>query len=211
MEEFSKTMKEILESIKEISIWILQGIKKATAKTREFFAKNENARLIAVLAIITSTTAMLLGIINTVTAPKIEQIQIENTEKALSQLLLAEFFEPIEILEGSDETIKEFYRATSNGEIIGYSIKVTPMGYNGPIEMMVAFDKNGSVIGTEILSMSETKGLGTKIEEDASFAKQFIGKNSEEIEVIAISGATVSSKAMAQGVSNAISFLIANK
>ena len=191
-------------------------------KIKEFFAKNEIAKLCAVLFVITATTALLLGTVNGITAPKIAEIQLKATNDALKNLIPeAENFEEQQIVEGADESVMNFYHAKKGDETIGYSVKVAPSGFGGPIEMMVSFSVDGTVTGTQVVTMSETPGLGTKIIDEESFPAQFVGKKSllsvvkgsakDDTEIVAITGATVSSSAMTQGVNTAISYVSANK
>jgi len=99
---------------------------------------------------------------------------------------------------------------------IGYAIRtLTPVkGYGGDIEMFVGFSEAHEISGIKILSFSETPGLGTKIEE-SSFVNQFVGQladkvfsigsgSTEDGEVTAVSGATISSAAFISGVNNAV-------
>ena len=189
---------------------------------KSFFAKNEIVRLAAILCLITSVTALLLGVVNDITAPIIEEIKIKATNDAMKALVTeADNFTPKDVPEGSDELVLEFYEGTDETGVVGYCVKVNPYGYGGPIEMVVALDASGAVIGNEIIKMSETPGLGTKIVDDTSFGTQFIGKNSSleivkgtssaENQISAISGATISSTAMTKGISTAINFVAANK
>ena len=95
---------------------------------------------------------------------------------------------------------------------VGFCVKANTNGYGGAIEMMVAIDKNEQVCGIEILSHSETAGLGAKAAEP-EFKSQFKGKN-DSLEVVkiptespdqitAITGATITSRAVAAGIDEA--------
>jgi Na+-translocating ferredoxin:NAD+ oxidoreductase subunit G len=95
------------------------------------------------------------------------------------------------------------------GKISGTAYKVTQKGYGGTIEMIVGLDKRGRVLGVKILSMKETPGLGMRASE-RNFLKQFIGRSSKDAlkakkDVDAITGATITSQAVANGVKEAIS------
>jgi len=83
----------------------------------------------------------------------------------------------------------------------------------GAVVMMVAIDGNMKVRGIEILSHGETAGLGAKITED-KFKSQFPGKDAEGLSVVknpttnpnefeAVTGATISSRAVEDGVKQA--------
>ncbi|MCL1819789.1 MAG: FMN-binding protein [Oscillospiraceae bacterium] len=88
-------------------------------------------------------------------------------------------------------------------------IEVHPKGYGGDIHMVIGVSENGEVTGVVIIGMNETPGLGSKIE-DEDFLNQFIGKRAGvsvgkgSNNVDAIAGATVSSKAVAEGVAHAL-------
>ncbi|MPN65164.1 Electron transport complex subunit RsxG [bioreactor metagenome] len=99
---------------------------------------------------------------------------------------------------------------------MGYNLTVTPKGYGGLIEMVVGIDDEGKLIDIKILSHTETPGLGAKAA-DPAFSDQFEKKNvdrivitksapTEENEVQAISGATITSSAVADGVNTALEY-----
>jgi electron transport complex protein RnfG len=100
-------------------------------------------------------------------------------------------------------------------EIIGYIVSVTSKeGYAGNISFMVGIKLDKTISGIVILSMNETAGLGMKAAED-EFLKQYIVKNAgkfivnkEEKEegnnIDAITGATITTKAMTNGVNAAL-------
>lgn len=103
----------------------------------------------------------------------------------------------------------------SSGSIIGYAVTVTDgEGYGGDIQIVAGILNDGTVKGVSILSISETAGLGMKAKDD-SFLSQFAGKlvssftytkdgASEDNEIDAISGATITTNAMTNGVNIAI-------
>ena len=103
----------------------------------------------------------------------------------------------------------------SGSNIMGYVITVTNNeGYGGEIQFAVGIPNDGTVNGVSILSISETAGLGMKAKEE-SFLSQFAGKIVEKFtytkdgatadyEIDAISGATITTNAMTNGVNTAI-------
>lgn len=98
----------------------------------------------------------------------------------------------------------------TSGVMKGIVCRVFPTGYSGPVEMFVAIGTDTSVIGViPSGDIQETPGLGTKIK-DPQFKNQFIGKKPEEIllssdggKIDAITGATISSNAVVNGVKKA--------
>jgi len=92
---------------------------------------------------------------------------------------------------------------------IGYAFRVYPKGYGGTIDMVVGIDLKGRVAGIKIISMNETPGLGMKASE-SNFLRQFMGKTFKsplkaKKDVDAITGATITSQAIADGVKQALS------
>ena len=102
-------------------------------------------------------------------------------------------------------------------EIAGYAIKVAPKGYGGPVEIMVGISTDGKVTGIKILSHTETPGLGANAPQP-KFSDQYKDKPtkdklevvktvpSKENQIQAITGATITSKAVTLGVNDAIDF-----
>ena len=106
------------------------------------------------------------------------------------------------------------YAAWQGEALAGYCVEVTADGFGGPMKLMVGVSAQGSVTGVAILSHSETPGMGDGVE-DASFLESFldrsgtvrIGSGSNAVE--AVSGATESSQAVAQGVNQALAAVAA--
>jgi len=83
---------------------------------------------------------------------------------------------------------------------IGVIFKIAPQGYSAPIEALVGVDSLGKITKVEILSCKETEGIGTKVT-SSEFLSRFKGKGIKDIDRIeAITGATISSKALIKGV-----------
>lgn len=103
----------------------------------------------------------------------------------------------------------------SDNNISGYVMTITNSeAYGGSIQMSVGIMANGTVAGVEILSISETPGLGMNAQSD-SFLGQFTGVLTDEFaytktgkqasnEIDAISSATYTTKSMTHGVNAAI-------
>jgi electron transport complex protein RnfG len=91
-------------------------------------------------------------------------------------------------------------------ETIGYAFWVIGKGYGGKIEMLLGTEVDGSTIrGLSVISQQETPQIGSRINE-SSFRDQFQGKNINTLSITkdgnvdAISGATISSKAVVNAV-----------
>lgn len=161
-------------------------------------------RIAGVLLLITAIVAGLLAVVNQFTEKKIE----ENEQKQISDSIGALYEGSIEkqTLDLScGEAVVGAYRVYSDGAEAGVCFHVETNGYGGVIGMMVGFDTSGAVCGVNILQISETAGLGSRVN-DAGYLAQYKGsaeaKNIGQIDVL--TGATVSSKAVMNGVNSAI-------
>ncbi|MFA6548841.1 MAG: FMN-binding protein [Candidatus Margulisiibacteriota bacterium] len=90
----------------------------------------------------------------------------------------------------------------------GKAVAVSPRGYSSTINLLVGIDAQGKVIGIKVLDQKETPGLGASIVKP-DFLKQFIGKSARDPievknDVDAITGATISSRAVCKGVREAL-------
>ena len=112
----------------------------------------------------------------------------------------------------SAQTIDEIMVAEdASGETLGYAFTITDSeGYGGDIQFAIGVQNDGTLNGISILSISETAGLGMKATTD-DFQNQFKDKNVEKFtytktgassddEIDAISGATITTNAMTNGV-----------
>lgn len=163
-----------------------------------------------VLFIIVFVSVALLVFFNDLTKEKIELINAQNSEQARIDVL-----EQADKFEKADEnTDVEIYKGYKGEELVGYCVFVIPKGYGGDIEMMVGVDNDLKVTGVKIINSSETAGLGKNAEKQ-EFTDKFKGlekginvvKNGadkENNEIDALSGATITTKAVSGGVDTAL-------
>lgn len=159
-------------------------------------------KIILVLTVICVGIALLLAVVNNMT----KDIIAENAVREKQEAILAVFPSGDEV-KPYEADGEEIFLVLKNGEIIGYCVNATGNGYGGEVDMMIGLDAGGAVSGLKVISMSETPGVGSKIQAD-SFLAHFIGFDHEiEIgtDVDGISGASFSSKAVAQAVNHAVS------
>ena len=172
------------------------------------------------LLIISAVAALLLALTNSVTASTIAQRNEQaNAEARKLVLESAQDFEQVKDVKTDNSKgveVSDIYEAKdASGNTVGYTLKVLPSGYGGTIELMVGIDSaKGQVSGINVVSNSETAGLGAKAT-DPEFSDQYKGKPLEELSVLkngtpgdteikAISGATITSTAVTNGVDAAI-------
>ena len=182
-----------------------------------------------ILTSITVVSGLLLGIVYDITKEPIAEAQ-ENTKQEAFRAVLADasFFETMEdfdaseamsILEEngytSDEITEIAEGVDDSGETVGYVVNVmSHEAYDGDLEVSVGIAADGTVKGIEMLSISETAGLGMKADE-AEFKDQFKDKNVEKFtytksgesgddKIDAISGATITTNAVTNAVDSAL-------
>ena len=157
---------------------------------------------------------LVLAVTYEITKPKIaEQLRLEEKEALEAILPAADTFTEKKIGE------IEYFEATKDGELKGYCIRATGIGYGGFIRMVVGINTQGVIEGIEVLEHQETPGLGAKIDEvkpgekDPWFLRQFKGKSAATIAVRkninAITGATISSRAVTDAVRKTVTEFMA--
>lgn len=166
------------------------------------------------LFVICAVAALVLGITNNITSPVIEERNIQASNKS-RQIVLSDA-EEFKQLEGmNSDIVVEVYEGLKGGDVIGYTIKTSPKGYGGAVEVMVGISTDGKITGVDIGNHSETPGLGSKAS-DPAFKDQYLDKNvansllvvkgsvNNDNEISAISGATITSNGVTSGVNAAM-------
>jgi electron transport complex protein RnfG len=110
----------------------------------------------------------------------------------------------------------EYYAATASGKPVAYISSTAGKGYSSFIQMLVSLDTDLKISEVKVLSMNETPGLGDQVLEK-SFLDQFKGKPLSQIILIkgetkeniqAITGATISSRGVTNGIKDAVQTLV---
>ena len=167
---------------------------------------------------------LLIAVTNAGLSPRIEQNKINKRNQLVTGLLPdAKNFVPvdseivIQSIDGKESNVEVFQALAESGERVGWSFNAAGPGFADKIELVVAVDANFETIaGFDVLSSNETPGFGDQIKYDY-FRSQFKGAPAEALklvsvgeptdidaQIVAISGATVSSEAVVEIVSNAI-------
>ncbi len=182
-----------------------------------------------ILTSITVVSGLLLGVVYGITKEPIARAQ-ENTKQEAFRTVLADASsfedyegfnadEAAELLQENgytSDTVTEVAEGTdSSGETVGYVINVTSSeAYDGELQLSVGIATDGTVKGVEMLSISETAGLGMKADE-AEFKDQFKDKQVDQFsytksgetgddKIDAISGATITTNAVTNAVNSAL-------
>ena len=176
------------------------------------------------LTVMALVVAALLGVVNNVTKDKIAEQDAENTRIAMSAVAPegSEFGDKVDISDAvaaaasaQGGKIVEMYPMTNGGADAGYVVKVSASGSQGTITMMVGVDANKAITGISVISHSETSGIGTKVvgnepnSAGVPVLDQFVGMSGSGSlvvgkNVIAVSGATVSTKGITMGANAAL-------
>lgn len=183
-----------------------------------------------ILFAITLIAGVLLGAVYEVTKTPIANQNEKAKQEAYKAVLPdAEKFEALEgvtcneenivtVSDFANDEITDIVAGVKDNKIIGYVITVTDgAGYSGDIKFSVGVGVDGTYKGTSILSISETAGLGMRAKTDPSFLSQFNDVSVESYTLVkdgtgssvddkidAISGSTVTSKAITNGINAAL-------
>ncbi len=165
-------------------------------------------RLSVLLFAVCALVSGVLGGVNVLTESRIEEQKRLNTEKAYRQVLPAESYEEL-IYTGSDARIQAISRCEA-----GHIVTMTVGGSQGDISFVVGVDGDYRCTGISIISHSETAGLGAvaaaKNAKGESWRAQFAGQGDNMAirkdggHIDAISGATITSRALTEGAADAI-------
>ena len=166
-------------------------------------------------AICLVTTGLLSLTFELTRAERMRQSEIAANANRFALFPDASGFTTLSLPDGASKDLAEITRAEGvNGQALGYLFVASKRGYGGQVPAMVAIDTEGALVGVRVLTNSETPGLGKKVEQ-AAFTGQFVGKladtlfaldtsNSQLQPLDAISGATISSRAVMEAVNAAI-------
>ena len=168
------------------------------------------------LLIITVVAGLALGFTNSITEEPIKEQERIAGETARQAVLDADSFTelPLEELKNSGKWDAAFdavigvYQGEKGGEYAGMVVVLDTKGYGGAIRLTVGVDAENQVSGVNIGSHGETPGLGAKAA-NASFTDQYQGSDAGtpiqlgaagNNSIEAISGATVTSRSVTDGV-----------
>jgi electron transport complex protein RnfG len=164
---------------------------------------NRLARLSGILSAVCVVVALVLGLTYNITKPIIAAQADKQQKEALKR-----------VVPGADTYGKkvfskgEYYECLQKGMLKGYAIYVSSPGYSGDIKMLLGIDKAGMILGVEVLSQSETPGLGARCvevkrgQQDPWFPAQFKDRSAASLTlggIETITGSTITSKAILDG------------
>ena len=168
---------------------------------------NKIVKLAAILFAVSAIVALCLGLVNTVTADRIAAIAKEKLDNAMMEVLPADEYKALTYT-GTDLQVDTVYEAVGKGWVV----QCTVSGSQGSVTMLTGVATDGTVTGISVLKHSETPGLGAIAGAASAVGEtwraQFqnipsaaVTKDGGQIE--AISGATITSRAICTGVTAA--------
>jgi len=155
----------------------------------------------------------LLAYVNSVTKPKIDAIKVKEAEEARNVLIPNAVFEEVQ---GSLDYF--IARDKDTKALKGYTFTAEKFGYSSAVKTMAAVDSSFKIIAIQVVSQSETPGLGTNCTTPA-FMEQFKGKSIAQLLVDkdggvppdngikALTGATITSRAVTKSLKEQIELL----
>ena len=181
--------------------------------------KNKSLKEILVPAImlfvIAAVCTALLAGTNLLTKDKIAEIAVQTEMKAKSAVFeSAKSFSDEKNVTVNEKEYVYYDALDEKGNVMGYVFSVTVKSYGGDLSAMIGISsETDKITGVEITAISDTPGLGMKVDSE-DFLSQYIdrsgniGVNKNEktdTEIQAVSGATISSKAVTEAVNQAFS------
>ena len=183
--------------------------------------------LVATLTAIAAVAGLCLAIVYAFTEDPIAEAELEQMRRAIRAVLPDFDNSPDEAanwIESGD--YRFFLGRDAAGVLVGIAFSsASREGYGGTIEVMIGIFPDASIHRIEILRHLETPGLGSKIEAP-DFRDQFAGSSDEnrtyEVSkdsrgapdrppIDAITGATISSRAVSEAVRNGLEHFRAHR
>lgn len=178
-------------------------------------AMKKALRLGGTLFAVTAVTGLILGVVEHFTGKAILQAELEARNAAFREVMPdGKTFNPVDVAE--DAFVEGVQKAENDSGLVGWCLSVSSKGYGGALGFVVGITKDGTVKAINILNHSETPGLGAKSTEP-EFYGQFSDKSQLPLKVVkgaasnpdeisAISGATITSNAVTDGVNAAFEY-----
>ena len=161
-----------------------------------------------VLCSICLVAALLLAVVNMITAPEIEKKQIEAAEKAMLEVLPdGKNFQKIEITSAYPKAVTAGYQADG-----GFVFQMSVTGKSSGLVIMCGIDAEGNVVGTKVIANKETPSYVEKVfSQVVGTDGKYKGMNLDSFDPYLVSGATLTSKAYGEAIKAALqAFEIAN-
>lgn len=171
--------------------------------------------------LIVLTFQLTLPIITVNKSEALEKAIFDVVPAARSKVTFKQVGDRLEPLEGEDDTATKYYAGyDDDGRLVGVALEASGQGFQDIVSILYGYSpESKTIIGMKVLASKETPGLGTKIETDPGFRANFAalsvalaaggnnianpivlvkhGEKTEPWQIEAITGATISSRAVA--------------
>lgn len=184
-------------------------------KTEKKSGGGQIIKLALVLFAVSAIMALALGLVNELTKGTIAMRAAETTKKAYASVtaeLQADDYPEVKSEYKNDNTITKLCTATAGGQQVGYVAETTFSGAQGMITMVVGLDNDYNCTGVYVTKHSETSGLGAKAADtnEGAWRENLVGQGDgmklakDGGDITAISGATITSRAVVNEVQTVI-------
>ena len=184
-------------------------------KTEKKSGGGQIIKLALVLFAVSAIMALALGLVNELTKGTIAMRAAETTKKAYASVtaeLQADDYPEVKSEYKNDNTITKLCTATAGGQQVGYVAETTFSGAQGMITMVVGLDNDYNCPGVYVTKHSETSGLGAKAADtnEGAWRENLVGQGDgmklakDGGDITAISGATITSRAVVTEVQTVI-------
>ena len=175
--------------------------------TKKASPANYYVRIVGTLLVIAAAVAVLLALVNMLTKDTIAEIAAEKKAKAMADVMPGvEDYESLELPAGNKDVKEILLAKDANGELLGCCVQTGTNGNDGEIGLMVGVAPDGSITKVSILSQKETMYTNKHGELIARFDGKSgsVALKNDGGDIDAISGATITSRAVTKGVNSAL-------
>ncbi|HDQ15242.1 MAG TPA: FMN-binding protein [Sediminispirochaeta sp.] len=172
------------------------------------------------LAIICAVAALVLGLMNAVTEPRIELIKQQRLAAALENVssgMKVGEANPVEGHKGITTYYPLFESSDTSDDPDAYIVRLVGTGYGGDMVILAGFQATGEVFAVQLMENQETPGLGKEAEK-SSYMEMYLGTGGEEPipvrkdmlaqeEADTITGATITFIGIAKALENGSNFV----
>ena len=166
---------------------------------------------ILILCVITIICGGLLGYVYQITKNPIQHQSQQSKQDAYLKVMK----EATSFKAYKENDIKKLSKKLK-GDYGKNGLEIENDGFGGDIEIIIGINLQKEITGVEILSIDETVGLGMNAKNE-EFRNQYVGKKVDHFQVVkngkqnedevdSLSGATITSKAMTNGINGALDF-----
>lgn len=128
------------------------------------------------LLAIAGVAALVLGVVNAFTSPRIAEIERDAKIEALGNLIQEGTADPdSEVFLEDHDVIKSYFTIENSGKVTGYILSLNAKGYGGAMGVMASYTKDGDIINSILMANQETPGFGKKAEKQ-EYMDVFKGK-----------------------------------